>query len=496
VAIAATRTLAAMAASYLPRFDELRVDASVVLFAATTSLLTGVAFGMIPALRVTRVPPSAVLKEESRSGGGRRRRRTSGTLVIVECALAVVLLVGAGLLLRSLASVVGTDPGFTTDGVLDIRVALPRERRPTAAEARSTPNVDQVIAAERERTMSMLLQRITTIPGVDGAAYADDILLRGEADESITIPGRPDAPAGQLSSASVSPEFFGLLNVPLRSGRRLTRDDISIKIRALWGPLSDRRVSLAEQSRTTLAEPVVVNEAFVRRFFGGENPVGKRFCIDPTGKTYWYEIVGVVGDMRRQALEREPVAEYFQTFLPHLDAELLVRTRGDPFALAPQIRRFLSENLPGSIVLDVTSVDQRMGALTLQRRLQTSLLAVFAGLALLLAAIGIYGIVHYSVAERWRELGVRMALGASPSDVRADVIVRGMSMPIVGLAIGLVAAAMASRLMTSLVFGIPMNDPVTIAATVVVLAAVAFVACYLPARRAGRIDPMIALRAE
>jgi ABC-type antimicrobial peptide transport system permease subunit len=241
---------------------------------------------------------------------------------------------------------------------------------------------------------------------------------------------------------------------------------------------------------------VVVNEAFVRRFFGGEDPVGKRFCIDPTGKPYWYEIVGVVGDMRRQALEREPVAEYFQTFLPRMNAELLVRTRGDPFALAPQIRRVLSENLPGSIVLDVTSVDQRMGALTLQRRLQTSLLAVFAGLALLLATIGIYGMVHYTVAERWRELGVRMALGASPSDVRADVIARGMSMPIVGLAIGLVAAAMASRLMTSLVFGIPVNDPVTMAATVVVLAAVAFVACYLPARRAGRIDPMIALRAE
>lgn len=235
VAIAATRTLAAMAASYLPRFDELRVDASVVLFAVMTSLLTGLAFGMIPAFRVTRVPPSAVLKEEARFGGSRRRRRTSGTLVIVECALAVILLVGAGLLLRSLARISATDPGFTTDGVLAIRVALPRARGPTAPAERATPNADQAIAAERERVMSTLLQRITTTPGVEGAAYADDILIRGEPDESITIPGRPDAPAGQLASASVSPEFFGLLNVPLRSGRRLTRDDIAIKIRALWG---------------------------------------------------------------------------------------------------------------------------------------------------------------------------------------------------------------------------------------------------------------------
>ena len=489
-----TRMLAVTGASYLPRFDEVSVDAGVILFATLASLATGIAFGVVPALRATAVRPMAALQDNACTTGSRRRRRTSAVLVVVECALAVVLLIGAGLLLRSLARLNDVDPGFRTTNVLSARVVVPPPRPPTRAEARGGPNAEAMIARQHEEMFRALLDRIAAAPGIQGAVFADDILIRGEADESITIPDRPDAPAGQLYTSSMSPELFAVLSVPLRAGRHLTRADVATKIRALWGGLPDRRLSLAEQARVSIAEPVVVNEAFVRRFFAGENAVGKRFCIDPTGKTYWYEIVGVVGDMRRQTLERDPVPEYFQTFVPRTTAELLVRTRGDPMASALTIRRLVRDAIPGIIVLDVSTLEQRMGALTFPRRFQTWLLALFAALALVLSAIGIYGIVYYAVAERRREIGVRIALGASQRDVFADVVVRGMSLPIAGIAIGLVAAAWLTRLMTSLVFGIGTADPVAIGATIGALASVAFLACYLPARRAARIDPIIALR--
>ena len=496
VALLATRWLGAAAALDLPRFDELRVDASVVMFGALASVATGLAFGVLPALSATRVSPSAVLKEDARSSGGRRRRRTSGSLVVAECSLAVVLLVGAGLLLRSLARLNAVDPGFQTASMLSLRLALPPYRPLTTAEQASPRDPGPQLNTEREVALTQLLERIDAAPGIDGAAFADDILIRGDADGSITIPGRPDAPTGQLYTSAVSPGLLPLLGVPLRAGRNLTRADVATKIKALWGPAADRTLSLDQQSRVALAEPVVVNEAFVRRFFPGEDPVGKRFCIDPTSKVYWYEIVGVVGDMRRQSLERQPIPEYFQTSLGRANAELLVRTSVDPFGVVGSVRRLIGDAVPGTIVLDVTTVDQRMGALTARRRFQTSLLTIFASLALLLAAIGIYGIVHYSVAERWRELGIRVALGASPQIVLHDVMGRGMTLPVLGLGLGLVVAAAASRLMASLLFGIGRSDPVTLAGTVGILAAVAFIACYLPARRASRVDPIIALRAE
>lgn len=497
VAVVVTRTLGTIVATEIPRFDELRVDAGVVLFAVLASLATGIAFGTIPALSVTRVSPGAALKEGGRSGNSARRRNTSGLLVVAECSLAVVLLVGAGLLLRSLAQLHGVDAGFKTERVLSLRVAFPRERSISAAEARTTPNADQVVASEREAALTAMLDRLATTTGVERAAFADDILIRGDADESITFPGRTDAPVGQLYTSSVSPELFETLDIPLRSGRRLTRADAATKIRALWGSLSNPRLSLDQQSRVALAEPVVVNEAFVRRFFPGQDPVGKRFCVDPnSNKTYWYEIVGVVGDMHRQSLERQPIPEYFQTLLPRASAELLVRTRADPLSLTPSVRRLVAEALPGSIVLDVTTLDRRMGDLSAQRRFQTSLLTAFALLAVLLAAIGVYGIVHYAVAERWRELGVRAALGAAPGDLFRDVVRRGMTFPVIGLTVGLAVAAGTSRLLTNLLFGIGRSDPVTIATAVGMLSAAAMVACYLPARRAARVDPIIALRSE
>ena len=494
VAVGVTEVLASAGASYLPRFDEIRVDRSVVLFASLASLITGLVFGTIPALRATAVSPMAALKEDARTTGSRRRRRTSASLVVAECALAVVLLIGAGLLLRSLARLNGVDPGFRTANVLSVRIALPPRRPPTLAE-QQTGNAGPLIAGQHEAMTRELLDRIAASPGVEGAAFADDLLMRGSADESIAIPGRPDAPVGQLYGSTVSPELLALIDVPLRAGRHLTRADVATKIRALFGGLLDQRLSLVDKARLANAEPVVVNDAFVRRFFPDDNPVGKRFCADPTGpKTYCSEIVGVVGNMSRQALERDPVPEYFGPFLLQGTADLLVRTRGDPMTAASSIRRIVGAALPGTVVLEMSTVERRMAALTLPRRFQTWLLATFAALALVLAAIGIYGIVHYAVAERRREIGVRIALGATPRNVFAEIILGSMSLPIAGIAIGLIAAVGLTRLMASLVFGIETSDPITIVATVIVLAGIALLACCVPARRAARIDPIIALR--
>jgi putative ABC transport system permease protein len=243
---------------------------------------------------------------------------------------------------------------------------------------------------------------------------------------------------------------------------------------------------------------VVVNESFVRRFFPNEDPIGKKFCIDPTQKTYWYVIVGVVGDMHRSGLERGALPEYFGPHLPSPTGrvDLLVRTTGDPIALGPTVRREVTRELPGSIIVSVSTAEAGLVEFGAQRRFQTWLLLAFASLALLLAAVGIYGVVHYAVAERTREIGVRVALGATPSNVLALVVRNGMRMPAIGIAIGLAASIGLTRVMSHLLFGVGATDPATFTGVGIVLALVAVLACYFPARRAMRVDPVRALRQE
>jgi predicted lysophospholipase L1 biosynthesis ABC-type transport system permease subunit len=241
-----------------------------------------------------------------------------------------------------------------------------------------------------------------------------------------------------------------------------------------------------------------VNEAFVRRFFPREDPIGKRFCVDPTNKTYWYVIVGIVGDMHRQGLERKTIPEYFGPHLPfpNARADLMVRVSGEPLAAAPMIRREVMSVFPKTLIVQTSTAESGLGEFSAQRRLETWLLAAFALLALGLAAVGIYGVVHYAVAERTREIGVRMALGADPADVIALVLGQGLLMPAVGIGIGLVFALGLTRVMAHLLFEIGATDPVTFVGVGGVLAAVALAACYFPARQATRVDPVRALRQE
>jgi hypothetical protein len=265
----------------------------------------------------------------------------------------------------------------------------------------------------------------------------------------------------------------------------------------LW-TTSSATGSLANRGRLSRAEPVVVNEAFVARFFPGEEPLGKRFCIDPTSKTYWYEIVGVVGDMRRHGLERIAIPQYYGPLLPAptARADLLVRTKGDPIGIESILRQIVKETMPGTLIASVATADSQLSALSARRSLQTWLLSVFALLALGLAAVGIYGVVHYAVAERTREIGLRIALGATAAGVMRLVIRDSMQAPVIGMAMGVAGAAAVTRLLSHLMFGITTTDPVTFTASAAVLTLAAGAASVIPAVRATRVDPVQALRGD
>jgi putative ABC transport system permease protein len=438
------------------------------------------------------------LKEDARGGVGVRLRRSRSALVLAECAVAMVLLAGAGLLIRSLMHVSLVDPGFDPARVLTVRIELPPEPPPSSADERPQTSAGaQTRARAREAVVNDLLDRIQAMPGVESAGFVDDLFATGDANSSITIPGRESAPTGELNDGSVSAGFFPSLRVPLKRGRYLSRDDGFQKIRALWSPVATNQ-SLAEKERLAVAEPVVVNEAFVRRFFPDADPIGRKFCIDPTSKTYWYEIVGVIGNMHRQGPERPVVPEYFGPYIPSPNGrvDLLVRVADDPLSIAPTVRSLVSNAVPGAIIPSVSTAESQFGDFSAQRRFQTWLLAAFAALALVLAAIGIYGVVRYSVAERTHEIGVRLALGASQADVLALVVRQGIVMPAIGITIGLALSVGVTRIMAHLLFGVGAADPLTFAGVGLVLALVAAAACYFPARRAARVDPVQALRLE
>jgi len=490
------QVLRTAAAPFVPRIDELSLDLRVLLVATAASVTAAVVFGTAPALRLSAARADEVLKEGGRGAGSARVRKGRGVMVLVECALAIVLLAGAALLLRSLGRLLSIDPGFDPRGVLTMRLEFPSEPPPTAEERRQTSAIAPARAQARAQRMHDLIAQVQAMPGVEAAAAVDDLFIAGAANESITIPSRAATElTAELNEGSVTSGFFAAMRVPLRRGRFPTRADSLQKIRALWSPVTTN-LSLAEKERRAVPEPVVVNDAFVSRFFPGEDPIGKRFCIDPTNKTYWFEIVGVVGDMHRQGLERRTVPEYFGPYVPAPNGrvDLLVRTRAEPLALAAAVRQEVARALPAAVVAGVSTADVQLAGFSAQRRLQTWLLTVFALLALSLAAIGIFGSTRYAVAERAPEIGVRMALGATPRDVMSLILLQGMRMPAAGIALGLIASAWLTRLLAHLLFDVTVTDPATFVLVTAVLATVAAAACYLAARRATRVDPLRTIR--
>jgi predicted permease len=447
--------LVKFAPSGIPRFSEISLDTRVLVFAFALSLLNALLFGLLPAWRSAQTDPHEALKEGGRSATT-GSRRASNLLIVTEFALAVVLLIGAGLMARSFLRLQSVSPGFKPDGVLLARVSLSQATTRTAAQ--------------REAVFQQILMRIAMLPGVQATGAIEDLFMRRNPDSSVLIEGRPPVSkqtTGPLIKEYVSPGFFQAVSAPLLKGRFFAAQ---------------------EGSSARLA---IINETLARRLFPSEDPIGQR--LQANGE--WQSIVGVVGDMRRQSLERQPVSE---VYLPGAtgNMDLVVRVQSDALQQAAAVREAIRSVEKTATVYNVTTVEQRLEELGGQRRFQTWLFNLFAMLALGLAAIGIYGVLSYSVAQRRQEIGVRIALGAQVRDVMKLVIGQGLTLALIGTALGLGASLGLTRLMSGLLFGVSATDPLTFSVIALLLAFVALAACWIPARRATKVNPMIALRCE
>jgi putative ABC transport system permease protein len=453
----------------VPRLAETSLDARVFLFTLAVSVLTGVLFGLAPALQASKTDLSVSLKEGGRGGTeGARRTRLRAALVIAEVALSLVLLVGAGLLIKSFRQLVSTDPGYSPERVLALTIAL---------NTKKFADDDSRAAYFREA-----VERIGALPGVE-AAGVTRLLPLGNNDifNSFNIAGRPPFAPGSRNDArsyTVSPEYFRALNIPLRRGRAFAESD-------------------AKRSPPV----VIVNESLARKYFTGAEPLGQQLVLDgPDGRPLPpREIVGVVGNVRFEGLNGEEVAEYYIPFQqsPAPTMEVVVRSKGpDAAALAPAVRGALKDVDPNMLIWETRTMDELVGRSVAPQRFNVALLGLFAALALMLAAVGIYGVMSYTVTQRTHEIGIRMALGARGRDVLRMVVRQGMLLTLLGLAVGLVGALALTRLMSSLLYGVSATDPLVFAAVSLLLAGVALLSCYVPARRATKVDPMVALRYE
>ncbi|HVS00868.1 MAG TPA: ABC transporter permease [Thermoanaerobaculia bacterium] len=466
----AVKLLLALGPAGVPRLQEVGLDLRTLLFTLAVGLLTILVFGLVPALQTFRLDPQATLGE-TRPGGG-ERHRLGRLLVVSEVALAAVLLIGAGLFLRSLWLLGRVDPGFDPQGVLTSGLALPRAQ-----------------FAERQDVNSFytrLLERVSALPGVRSAALVNVLPLGGlDAEAAFDIEGRPPVPGDDALRNShfrvVTPGYFATMRIPLRKGRAFAPAD------------DDRGAPVA-----------VVDETMARTFWPGQDAIGKRIRV-PGENSAWRSIVGVVKAVRHDSLHGDPVPTLYlphaqMVFSPDLGGwrsmVLAIRSSSDPEQLGPSLHqtvRALDRNLPLSNVATMEQVVTRSVA---QPRFTTLLLAVFAGLALFLAALGIYGVLSYITLRRTRELGIRVALGARRSDILWLVMWRGLGLTVAGLAVGLGLAVLLRRLVETLLFGVRWTDPVTLGSVCVVLLAVAMVAVAVPAWRAARAHPTESLRFE
>ncbi|HEV2706869.1 MAG TPA: ABC transporter permease [Pyrinomonadaceae bacterium] len=442
------------------------ISLPVLGFTFAVSLLTGVVFGLAPALEASRFNLNDSLKESGKSNAGSSRgRRVRNVFVVAQVALALVLLVGAGLMIRSFSRLQSVDPGFDPQGLLTMRVQLPGAKYKETA---------QRIAFYREA-----VERMRALPGVRSAgvvSYLPFASLGARTD--FAVEGRPAALPGQEPGTDVrvtDENYFAAMNIPVLRGRGFTTQEAT----------EDRKV-------------VIINEALARKYFPNEDPLGKRLIIQMKKDPEPTEIIGIVRDAKYDKLEGETYPMVYWTYphLPYTTMTLVMRTNGDPTALAAAAQREIQAIDKDQPVADVRTMESWVGESISRARFGTMLLTVFAGVALVLAAVGIYGVMSYSVTQRTHEIGIRIALGAQTRDVLRLVVGQGMLLIIIGLVLGLVAAYALTRVMTSMLYGVSATDPLTFASISVLLASIALLACYIPARRATRVDPMIALRYE
>jgi putative ABC transport system permease protein len=470
------RVLVALGGADIPRSETIGVDAHVMVFALLTSLLTGIAFGLIPALRTSKLNVSESLKEGDRgSSEGIRRNRFRSLLVASEFALALMLLTGAGLMIRSFSALQDIDPGFNPHNVLSMVVSV-------AGSKQAEPN-------RRAAFYQEVIQRINGLPGVQSASAINHLPLAGDTwgfqfyAEERPLPRQGESPTATYRV--VLPKYFQTMNIPLLRGRDIQRTD-------------------------DLHSPgvVVVNDWLAHHYWPGQDAIGKRITLDDPRQTpTWLTVVGVVKNTVRAQWSAPPEEEIFLPYLQtpsYLEGQsfatayltLVVRSNGNPADLAATVQaeiRALDKNVP---ISEVQTMDRVVTEATAQSRFYLFLLGAFAAVALLLAAVGIYGVVSYSVSRRTHEIGIRMALGANTNDVVKMVISQALTLVVAGVAAGAAGALTLSRLLSGMLYGVKPSDPSTFFAVSLLLTMVALVATYIPARRAARVDPVVALRYE
>ena len=452
-------TLVALSAGTLPRPDEIGVDRRVAGFALAASIVTGVLFGLAPALAASKPDLQDSLGDGGRfASAGRRGRGMRDALVIAQTALAVVLLAGAGLLLRSFWNLTHVDPGFRGENVLSVSISTPSE----------------VIADEERRAAYRreILGRVANLPGVLAVGASKTVPLQGGGEGyAFTVAGQPEPVAPESGVLIVTPGYFRALGIPLLRGREFTDGD-----------------------EASSALVVIVNEAFARRYLPGREAVGATLSLGD-GEL---RIVGLVGDVRTEGIARAPApAVYAPAYLlPRSSMKLFIRTASDPLKLAAAVREAIWDINPNQPISDITTMQQVMSETVARPRFFTLLLGGFAGLAIVLAALGVYGVIAYAVSRRTAEIGIRMALGARAGNVLRLAIAQGLAPALAGLGLGLVAAVLLTRLLSGLLYGVGAADPATFAGVALLLVAVALLAGWLPARRAARVNPASALRQE
>ena len=442
------------------------IDGKVLIFTGLISLVTGLIFGLAPATQASNFGLSETLKEGGRdSSAGSRGNRIRGVLVVSEVAVSFLLLIGAGLLINSFLHLRKLDPGYRADHLLTMKVSLPETKYPD--KERRAPFFRE------------LIRRVQTLPGVESVAVASNLPLTYSGDSMpIGVEGRPDPPPDQSPDVIlrvVSPGYFHTMGIPLVQGRDISEKDTADAVRV-----------------------VVISEKTARYFWPGQNPIGQRLKPgSTTSESPWREVIGIVKDVRQNDFVAEPK---MQMYMAHEQVgsfaanAVVVRTHVDPLSLGSGVRKIVWEIDKDQPVSDIRSMEEIVARAVARQRFSMMLLGIFATLALVLAAVGIYGVMSYSVAQRTREIGIRMALGAQRGDVLKMAVGQGLKLVMIGVAIGVVSAFVLTRVMASLLFGVSATDPVTFVTISLVLVIVAALASYIPALRAARIDPMVALR--
>ena len=448
----------------VPRTDEIRLDGMALLFTFGITLLTSVAFGLLPALQATKRAVHATLKEGGRQGNRGGRPRTRGLLVVAEVALSLLLLIGAGLMIRTFISFQRVDPGFRTDNLLTMKLALPFAKY---------PKPQQQVAFYNQ-----VIERVRALPGVQEVGAVSDLPLVEGGVFAFIIEGRASASAQDDPSAvwrAINPDYFRTMGMQLRRGREFTEHD-----------------------QLDQVEVIVINETMAATFWPGEDPIGKRIQIYDSQPMPWREIVGVVNDTKEAGLGAPTRLEIFVPFSqrPRAAMTLIAHTAAEPEQLAGAMRAAVQAVDPEQPVFRISTMEQFFSAEIAVPRATMFLLGALAVTALILAAVGIYGVMAHAVTQQTHEIGIRTALGATQRDVLRLVVRQGMTLTLIGVVIGLAGAFALTRLMTTLLFGVSATDPATFTVIALLLTGVALFACYIPARRATKVDPLTALRYE